>query len=154
MDLIVEREEVWAARFMDRPGGLATILTGLREAGADLRFIISRRAPEKPGTGVVFVTPLKGDTQIAAAAILGFSVTTGFQAVRVEGENRRGLAVELTEMLAAAGIDLHGLSASVAGDRFLIYFGFNTVGDARTAVDLLRAVTLTGAGLLLKEEGV
>lgn len=154
MDLIVEREDVWAARFMDRPGGLATILTGLREAGADLRFILSRREPEKSGTGVVFVTPLKGDSQIAAAAILGFSVTTGFQVVRVEGENRRGLAVELTEMLAAAGIDLYGLSASVAGDRFIIYFGFNSVGDAKTAVALLRAVTHTGTGLLLEPEGI
>ena len=36
MNLIVERVEVWAARIEDKPGSLANILTGLREAGADL----------------------------------------------------------------------------------------------------------------------
>ncbi len=50
MDLIVERVDVWAASTVDKPGGLSGILKGLHEAGADLDFIIARRAPEKPGT--------------------------------------------------------------------------------------------------------
>ena len=59
MDLLVERVDVWAATIQDRPGGLARVLATLREAGADLQFIVARRAPEKPGTGVVFVTPFR-----------------------------------------------------------------------------------------------
>ena len=57
MDLSVERVDVWAATIKDQPGGLAKILAPLAEVGADLEFAVARRAPDKPGTGVVFVTP-------------------------------------------------------------------------------------------------
>ena len=75
MDLLVERVDVWAATIQDTPGGLAEVLTTLREGGADLQSIIARRAPEEPGKGVVFVTPLQGDREIRAAAQVGFNVT-------------------------------------------------------------------------------
>src|SRR5574340_1001666 len=51
-ELKIERADVWAASVQDEPGGLATILAGLEEAGADLEFILARRAPDKPRTGV------------------------------------------------------------------------------------------------------
>ena len=60
MDLFVERVDVWAATIEDKPGGLADVLAVLRDAGANLQFIIARRAPDLPGNGVVFVTPLQG----------------------------------------------------------------------------------------------
>ena len=91
MDMIVKRVNVWAASIRDEVGGLAHLLAGLRDAGADLDFIIARRAPEKPGTGVVFVTPLRGDREIAAAANLGFNVTSSIHSLRVEGDNRPGV---------------------------------------------------------------
>ncbi len=140
MDLIVERVDVWAASIKDEPGSLARILTGLREAGADLNFIIARRAPEKPGTGVVFVTPLCADRVVAAAADLGFNVTSSVQAVRIDGENKPGIAAELTEKLAAERINLRGLSASVSGARFTIYIGVDTAEDAAKAVNILQQV--------------
>ena len=138
MDLIVERVKVWAASIKDEPGGLARILTGLREAGADLDFAISRRAAEKPGTGVVFVTPLRGDREVAAAEALGFNVTSGLHSVRIEGENKPGIAAELTEKLAAASINLRGLSAAVLGARFILYIGLDTTEDAAKAVNILQ----------------
>ena len=68
MDLFVERVDVWAAPIEDKPGGLADVLSILRDAGVDLQFIIARRAWNEPGKGVIFVTPLQGDGEIAAAA--------------------------------------------------------------------------------------
>jgi len=138
MDLIVERVNVWAASIRDEVGGLSHLLTGLREAGADLDFIIARRAAEKPGTGVVFVTPLRGDREVAAAAELGFNVTKSVQSVRVEGDNRPGVAAEITEKLAAAGINLRGLSVAVIGARFILYIGLDSSADAVKAADILR----------------
>ena len=138
MDLIIERVKVWAASIKDEPGGLARILTGLREAGADLDFAISRRAAEKPGTGVVFVTPLRGDKEVAAAEALGFNATSGLHSVRIEGENKPGLAAELTEKLAAAGINLRGLSAAALGSRCILYIGLDTDEDAAKAVNILQ----------------
>lgn len=136
MNMIVERVDVWTAGIMDEPGGLAKILSGLRDAFADLDFIIARRAPDKPGKGVVFVIPLRGDAEVAAAATLGFNVTRSLQSLRVEGENKPGVAVKLTDKLAAAGINLHGFSAAVIEAKFILYIGFDTAKDATAAATL------------------
>jgi len=138
MELMIERADVWAASIQDEPGGLAAMLAGLEEAGADLDFILARRAPDKPGTGVVFLTPLRGDRQIDAAAFLGFNVISRVQSVRVEGENKPGIAADLTNKLAAAGINLRGLSGAVIGSRFILYIGFDSAEDAAKAVDVLQ----------------
>jgi len=138
MDLIVERVNVWAASIKDKPGGLARILNGLSEAGADFDFIIARRAPEKPGTGVVFVTPLRGDREVSAAAVLGFNVTTSINSIRIEGDNKPGITAELTQKLADAGLNIRGLSAAVIGPRFILYIGLDTAEDAKKAVNILQ----------------
>lgn len=137
-NMIVEHVDVWTAGIMDKPGSLANILSGIRNAGADLDFIIARRAPDKPGKGVVFVTPLRGDAEIAAAATLGFNVTRSIQSLRVEGENKPGVAAKLTEKIAAAGINLHGFSAAVIGAKFILYIGFDTAKDAEKAAAILK----------------
>ena len=138
MNMVVKRVDVWAAAIKDEPGGLAEILAGLQEVGADLDFVVARRAPEKPGTGVVFVTPLRGDAEISAAATLGFNVTSSLQSVRVEGENKPGVAAKLTKKLAAASINLHGLSAAVIGSKFILYIGLDTAEDAAKVANLLK----------------
>ena len=138
MELMTERVDVWAASIRDEAGGLANVLAGLRDVGADLDFILARRAPDQPGQGVVFVTPLRVDTEIAAAADLGFNVTSSVHAVRIEGDNRPGAAAEMTERLSAAGINLRGYSAAVIGPRFIIYIGLDSAADAARVVDILK----------------
>ena len=138
MDLIVERVDVWAAEIKDKPGGLTRKLTGLQEAGVDLDFAIARRVGEKPGMGVLYITPLRGDREVAAAANLGFNVTNSLHSVRIEGENKRGAVAELTGKLAAAGINLRGFSAAVIGTRFNSYIAFDTAEDADNAISVLR----------------
>ncbi len=138
MDLIVEQVDVWAAPVKDEPGGLANILAGLRDAGADLDFIVARRAPDQPGKGVVFVTPLRGDREIRAAAYLGFDVTRSLHELRVEGENKPGIAAQITEKLGAAGINLRGFSGAVIGTRFIIYIGLDSAEDAKKAEGIIK----------------
>jgi hypothetical protein len=60
----------------------------------------------------VFVTPLRGDREIAAAAQVGFNVAHTLHSVRVMGPDRPGVAAELTEKLADGGINLGGFSLS------------------------------------------
>jgi hypothetical protein len=138
MDLIVEQVDVWAATIEDRPGGLAEALATLRDAGADLSFIIARRAPEAPGKGVVFVTPLQGDREISAAAQVGFNVTRRLHSVRVMGRDRPGIAAELTQKLADGRINLRGFSASVIGPQFVAYVAVDSLDDANKAIEILR----------------
>jgi hypothetical protein len=137
MDLLVERVDVWAATIQDRPGGLAEVLVTLREAGADLQFIIARRAPEASGKGVVFVAPLEGDIEIGAAAQVGFNVAQSLHSVRVMGRDRPGIAAELTQKLADGGINLRGFSASVIGAQFVAYVAVDSLDDANKAIAIL-----------------
>ena len=118
MNMIVEHVDVWAAPVSDKPGGISVILKGLREAGADLNFIVARRSPDKPGSGVVFVTPIRGDREVEAASMLGFNLTSSIDAVCIEGDNKAGITSQLAELLAEAGISVRGLSVAVIGPRF------------------------------------
>ena len=43
MEILVERVDVWAASIKDEPGALAQMLNALRDAGADLDFVLARR---------------------------------------------------------------------------------------------------------------
>src|SRR5438093_8976740 len=138
MDLFVEHVDVWAATIEDKPGGLAGVLSTLRDAGANLQFIIARRAPDQPGKGVVFVTPLRGDREIRAAADVGFNVTRRLHSVRVMGRDRPGVAAELTQKLADGGINLRGFSASVIAAQFLAHFAVDSLEDATKAIGILQ----------------
>jgi hypothetical protein len=137
MDLLVERVDVWAATIQDRPGGLGEVLDALRQAGADLQSVIARRAPDKPRTGVVFVTPLQNDREIRAAAQVGFNVSQSLHSVRVMGLDRPGIAAQLTQMLADASINLRGFSASVIGTQFVAYFAVDSDDDADSVLGIL-----------------
>ena len=137
MTLLVEHVDVWAATIQDKPGAVAAALEELREAGADLQFIIARRAPDFPGKGVLFVTPLQGDNEVAVAAQLGFNVTRSVNTVRVMGPDRRGIAAELTKKIADAAINLRGFSASVIGPQFVAFIAVDSREDANRVIEVL-----------------
>jgi hypothetical protein len=137
MDLLVEREDVWAASVDDKPGALAAKLSTLNDAGADLGFIIVRRAPEKPGTGVAFVTPLRGDREVRAATAAGFTVTSSLHSVRVEGPDEPGVAASLAKAIGDAGINMRGFSGAVLGTRFVAHVGVDSAEDQEAVVKLL-----------------
>ena len=137
MDLVVTLVDVWAAQIPDKPGGLALLLDALHAAGANLQSIIARREAASPGKGVVYVTPLRGDRQIAAGAQIGFNVTQTLHSVQVLGPNRPGIAAEITLKVSEAGINLRGFSASSIGDRFAAYLAVDSVQDARRIVAVL-----------------
>ena len=107
MAMTVSRVDVWAARIKDQPGGLSEKLAVLAEAGAKLEFLISRRAPDKPGTGVVFLTPLKGAAQIRAAKKVGFKRSKILHSIRIEGPDKQGLCADLSRALSEADINLY-----------------------------------------------
>ena len=137
MERIVERVDVWAAGIKDKPGALAGKLSALAEAGADLDFIVSRRCADKPGEGVVFVSPLRGDEEVQAAGEVGFAAANSLHAVRVEGENRPGGGAKLLGKLGKAGLNVRGFSAAAIGKRYIAYIALDTAEDAAKAMKLL-----------------
>ena len=138
MALKITKTEVWAASIQDKPGGMAEKLEALAEAGAALEFVVARRAPDKPGTGVLFVAPLKGDKAVQAAKAAGFSKSESLHSVRIEGPDQAGLGARLTRKLADAGINLRGLSAAAIGNRFVCYLALDSAADAQKAVGALQ----------------
>lgn len=137
MDLVVSLVDVWAAQVPDKPGGLALVLDALHAVGVNLQSIIARREPDQPGRAVVFVTPLRGDRQIAAAAQIGFNITHTLHSVQVLGPNRPGIAAEIAQQVAEAGINLRGFSASAVGERFSAYLAVDSRQDARRIMSVM-----------------
>ena len=140
MEMVVERVNVWAASIRDEVGGLGELLTGLQDAGADLDFILARRTAERPGTGVVFATPLRGDAEVAAAANLGLNLTSSVHSLRIEADDGPAIAAALTRKLAGARISMRGFSAAVIGSRVIVYIGLDSSEDADEAVEVLQQV--------------
>jgi len=140
MKLDISRVDVWAASIKDRPGGLAKKLEALAQAGVNLEFVIARRAPEKPGTGVVFVTPIKGAKQIKAAKKAGFAKTASLRGLRIAAADKPGLGAKLTKQLAEAGINLRGMSGAAIGKRAIFHLAFDSNADANQAMRCLKAI--------------
>ena len=140
MAMKIAKVDVWAATIKDRPGGVAQKLEPLSKAGANLAFVIARRQADKPGAGVVFVTPVKGGKQIAAAKKAGFKKSHSLRSLVVQGPNRRGAGFKMTSALSKAGINLRGLSAAVVGTEFVAYFAFDKLSDSGKAARILKKV--------------
>jgi hypothetical protein len=138
MELNVERIDVWAATIDDKAGGLAQVLSALRDAAVDLQFVVARRSPETPGKGVVFVAPLQGEREIRAATQAGFSITSSLHSVRVMGLDQLGIIAQLAQTLADERINLRGVSAAVLGTQFIAYLAIDSLDDAEKTVDVLR----------------
>lgn len=140
MALKVSRMDTWAASIVDKPGGLEGKLDALARVGANLEFVIARRAADKPGTGVVFVTPIKGAKQIRAAKAAGFCKTKSLNAVRVEGSDKPGQGARIAHALAVADLNLRGLSAAAIGKLFVAHVALDTAAAAAKAMRVLKAL--------------
>ena len=146
MALRVTQVEVWAGDIQDQPGGLARVLSAVAGAGGSVECVIARREQGRPGTGVVFVTPVKGTAAQSAARGVGLSPATNIATLRVEGSDAPGLGAGITESLAAEGINLRGVSAAVVGRNFVAYIGLDNGPDAQRAMAALRGVKTAGGG--------
>ncbi len=137
MSFKLDRVHVWSGEVMDQAGGVAAKLAMLAQAGTNLEYIYTRRQPDKPGTGVLYVAPISGPLQCRAAQSAGLHETPHPVVLRVEGDNQAGLGHRLTREWAKAGLSLHGLMMSALGDKFVSYVSFDTVTDANRAAAIL-----------------
>lgn len=137
MALKTAKVDTWAATIKDQPGGLSSRLEMLAAGKVNLEFVIARRAPEKPGTGVVFVTPISGAAGLAAAKRAGFKKTPSLHTVRVEGPDKAGQGAKITSALAAAGINLRGFSAAAIGRKFVAHVAVDSSAAATKAMKVL-----------------
>jgi hypothetical protein len=145
MSVRVTKMDVWSGEIHDQPGGLSGVLRHLADAKADLEMVVARRQADRPGTGIVFLAPVKGRKVAAAAAVVGLSRAPGVAALRVDGTNRPGLGAKMTGAIAESGINMRGLSAAALGRRFVAYIAFDSAEDAENAAKAIRAAAAAKA---------
>jgi hypothetical protein len=137
MGFKLERIHIWAGEVADKAGGMASKLAPLAQAGANLEYIATRRQPDRPGTGLLYVAPVTGPAQVRAARLAGLAETHETVVLRVEGDNEAGLGYRLTQQWATAGINLQGLTMAVIGAKFVGFAVFDSVADANKAAQIL-----------------
>ena len=140
----ITRVDVWAAEIEDRAGALAQKLEAVAKSGANLEFVIARRSPDKPGSGVVFLAPLTGEAQTRAAEQAGLARTASMHSIRLEGPDQAAFGAKMTRLIADAGINMRGLSAAAVGQRCVVYFAFDTNADAEKAAAILKRAFADG----------
>ena len=138
MPLKINREDTWAASIEDKPGSLAAKLNALASAGMNLEFVIARRAPDKPGKAVVFVTPITGVTNRRVAQQAGFQKTENLHTVRIEGPDKKGEVARISQALADKGLNLRGLSAAAISKKFVAHIALDSSADAAKATRILK----------------
>jgi len=138
MNIHITRVAVWSAAIEDKPGGLASRLEPLAEAGTDFEFVVGRRAPDLEGGGEAMIAPVKGARQERAARAAGFRKSDRLVALRVESTNRPGVGVAITHALAEARISLRGFSGTSIGRRAVLYLIFDRQREAGRATRMLR----------------
>jgi hypothetical protein len=136
----ITKVDVWSADIPDQPGGLADVLGALAKAGAKLDCVIARRQPDKPGSGVVYLTPVKGKKQQDAARAAGVTPATDrIATLRIEGPDRAGGGAAVCRAIQEAGINIRGVSGLKAGNKVVAYIGFDSNADADNAAKALKA---------------
>jgi hypothetical protein len=140
MSFRLDRVHVWSCEVPDKAGGVAHKLADLAQAGANLEYVGSRRLPDKPGTGILFIAPVSGQEQIRAAKTAGLHEVMTPVIIRVEGDDESGLAHRLTHEWALAGISFQGLTMSVVNKKFVGYAAFDDSEDANRAATILATV--------------
>lgn len=138
MALKVTKADVWAVEFPDEPGGLGRILSALAEAGANLECIIARQQADKFRAGIAFLTPIKGKKVLAAAKALMVEPAENLTTLRVEGPDSPGSCSRMVGAVAAAGVNMRGVSSMTAGRNFVAFIGLESAADADAVARVLK----------------
>jgi len=131
------RVHVYHAPVDDKPGGTATRLKALAEAGVHLEYVHSERAEGKPGMGDLFVCPKQVKAEFDMMKKAGFHEVQEPIVMRFQGDDRTGLGGRVTMEWEKAGINLHGLMMTVLDGKFIGFAQFDTAYDANKAAQLL-----------------
>ena len=136
MAYTINKVDVWAADIPNRSGTLARVLDGLSSAGAQLEFMIARKVNNN--TSRVFIAPIKGAKQQRAAKGVGLAKATGMHSLRIEGPDRAGLGIKITNAIAESGINLRGASAAAIGRKAVFYLAVESEQDLKPATRAVR----------------
>jgi hypothetical protein len=138
MAITVSKVDVWAADIPDQPGALDHVLQALGNAGANIECLIGRRRHDLPGTGQVFVSPVKGKKVQLAARSVGLSPAVDMVTLRIESPNKPGVGHKIMAAIAAAGVNVRGVSVVGMGNKSVAYIGLDANSDVNAAIKVIK----------------
>jgi hypothetical protein len=138
MGLSIKKAVLWRRELENRPGSLSESLKPFAEAGVTLQVVMGYTFPGKPDLAAVEVYPVTGNRAETAALAGGLAPAEGINCLVVEGDDRPGLAYEMTDAISRAGINLNFGMFQVVGRRFVAVFGFDKQADVDKAAQYIR----------------
>jgi hypothetical protein len=143
MNLKLTRVDVWAAPIDDKPGGLALTLRAIADSGANLDYVVARRDADKPGKGLVLISPVEGREQLEHARGAGFRRATELPVLRIEGGNEPGVGAAIAKAIGDSGVNMSEFSAVAYGGRFVGHAAFDTLAELDKAEAALNSLATT-----------
>ncbi len=137
MTVKVKKISLWRKEVENKTGMLAQTLEPLAKAGADLHVVMGYRYPGDETKAAIELYPVRGRKLTAAAQQAGLSASS-MPALRVEGDNKPGLALRIAQAIADAGVELSFFVAQAIGRRYAAIIGFETDTDAKKAAALIK----------------
>jgi hypothetical protein len=142
MPVTVKAISLWRKEVENQAGSLARTLEPLTRAGANLRVVMGYRYSGEGGKAAVELFPISGKKVTDAASAAGLAASS-IPTLLVEGDDRPGLGLAITQAISGAGINLNFCVAQVVGRKFSAVLGFDSEADAKTATPLIKKA---GAG--------
>ena len=136
----IKKFPIWCAEIDDVVGATTGLFKVLADAGADITFALGRPQSTKPGKALLFLSPIKGKEQEAAAAKADIVFRPDVVGVEVQGPNRKGGNFKLAAALAHANLSVRALVTTVIGEKFTAVFALQSEEDADEAIKVLRKV--------------
>ena len=137
MAVTVKSISLWRKEAENKTGLLAQTLEPLAKAGANLSVVMGYRLPGNESKGAIEIYPVSGRKMVAAATGVGLT-DAAIPTILVDGDNKPGLAHQITQSVADAGVDLSFFVAQAVGRRYSAVIGFANAADAKRTASLIK----------------
>jgi hypothetical protein len=137
MPVTVKNILLWRKEVENQVGSLAHTLEPVTKAGANLHVLMGYRYPGKGTKAAIELYPIAGKKVNAAASEAGLSASS-IPTLLVEGDDKPGLGLAITQAIARAGINMTFFVAQSIGRRFSAVLGFETQADTKAAAPLIK----------------
>src|SRR5712692_11218085 len=105
MSVTVKNISLWRREVENEVGMLALTLEPVTKAGANLRVLMGYRYPSNETRAAIELYPVSGKKVAAAASAAGLTASS-IPTLLVEGDDKPGLGLAITQAIAGAGINM------------------------------------------------
>lgn len=137
MAVTVKSISLWRKDVENEVGALARTLEPLTKARTNLQVVMGYRYPGEGGRAAIELYPVAGKKATDVASQAGLSASS-IPTLLVEGDDKPGLGLAITQAISGAAINLTFFVAQVVGRKFSLVIGFDSEADAKNATPVIK----------------